>query len=146
MIRTHKIAGNIMESLEAFHGSKPAMDSDNILIVRGMSRKKLDNNNMDIFLSDLMKNIGARESDMLSDEGGNIIGIMDERIRASVEIQSETDFSGLNKMKSSLESMGCNVNYTMGVLDDLGIFIVTWKDKSGVGPLFVEVVVAILNC
>ncbi|MGZ7049748.1 MAG: DUF2120 family protein, partial [Methanobacterium sp.] len=132
--------------LEAFQGSRPAIDSDNILIVRGMSRKKVDDDEMDVVLSDLFKKIGARETDIFSEEGGNIIGIMDERIRGNVEIQSETDFSGIGKMKNSLETMGCKVNYVMGVLDDLGVFIVTWKDKSGVGPLFVEVVVAILNC
>ncbi|MGZ7210463.1 MAG: DUF2120 family protein, partial [Methanobacterium sp.] len=114
--------------------------------VRGMSRKKVDDDEMDVVLSDLFKKIGARETDIFSEEGGNIIGIMDERIRGNVEIQSETDFSGIGKMKNSLETMGCKVNYVMGVLDDLGVFIVTWKDKSGVGPLFVEVVVAILNC
>ncbi|MGZ7069905.1 MAG: DUF2120 domain-containing protein [Methanobacterium sp.] len=145
-MRTHKIAGSVMETLEAFQGSRPAIDSDNILIVRGMSRKNVDDDKMDVVLLDLFKKIGARETDIFSEEGGNIIGIMDERIRGNVEIQSETDFSGIGKMKNSLETMGCKVNYVMGVLDDLGVFIVTWKDKSGVGPLFVEVVVAILNC
>ena len=145
MMQTHKIAGNIMETLEAFHGSRPALDSDNILIVRGMSKKKYDDEKMDIVLSSLSKNIGLREIDIYSDDGGNIIGIMDERIRENIEIQGDTDFSGIKKMKSSFEAMGCNVNYILGALNDLGVFIVTWKDKSGIGPRFVEVVVAILN-
>ena len=145
MMQTHKIAGNIMESLEAFHGSKPALDSDNILIVRGMSRKKFDPDKMDIVLSDLSKSIGIHEIDIFSKDGGNVIGIMDERIRENVEIQSETDFSGIHTMKGSLEALGCKVNYILGVLNDLGVFIVTWMDKSGIGPRFVEVVIAILN-
>jgi len=145
MMQIHKIAGNIMESLEAFHGSRPALDSDNILIVRGMSRKKYDNEDMNKVLSDLSKKIGMREIDIYSEDGGNIIGIMDERIREKVEIQGETDFSGIKKMKSSLEAVGCNVNYIIGILNDLGVFIVTWMDKSGTGPRFVEVVIAILN-
>lgn len=143
-MQTHKIAGKVMESLEAFHGSRPAIDAQNILIVRGMSGKKFDDE-MDTVLLDLLKTIGAHEIDIFSKDGGDIIGIMDERIRANVPVQSETDISGIHMMKNSLESMGCDVNYNLGILDDLGIFIVSWRDKSGIGPRFVEVVVAILE-
>ncbi len=142
---THKIAGKVMEGLEAFHGSRPSLDANNILIVRGMSKKKFDASKMDIVLSNFLKTIGATEIDMFSKNGGNIIGIMDERIRANVPIQSETDVSGIHLMKDSLESMGCNVEYTLGVLDDLGLFVVSWMDKSEIGPRFVEVVVANLG-
>ena len=145
MMQTHKIAGKIMQSLEAFQGSRPALDSDNIIIVRGMSRKKYNDDKIDIVLSDLSKSIGIREIDVYSEDGGNIIGVMDERIRENVQIQGETDFSGIKKMKGSLEAIGCKVNYVLGVLNDLGVFIVTWKDKSGIGPRFVEVVIAILD-
>lgn len=145
MMQIHKIAGKIMGSLEAFHGSKPAIDTDNILIVRGMSRKKFDADKMDVVLSDILKTMGATEIDTFSEDGGNIIGIMDERIRANVPIQSETDISGIYLMKDSLEAMGCDVEYILGILDNLGIFIVSWMDKSGIGPRFVEVVIASLE-
>lgn len=137
----HKIAGQVMGDLEAFHGSKPAIDADNILIVRGMSRKRFDEE-LDDILSKLLKTLGARPVDMFSEEGGNIIGIMDERIRESVNIPSETDITGVYRLKESLEAMNCNVAYTLGIIDNVGAFIVTWKDKSGIGPQFVEVVVA----
>lgn len=130
-----------MGDLEAFHGSKPAIDADNILIVRGMSRKQF-NEELDTVLLNLLKNIGARQVDMLSEEGGNIIGIMDERIRESVSISAETDITGVYRLKESLEAMNCNVAYTLGLIDNVGTFIVTWKDKSGIGPQFVEVVAA----
>ncbi len=137
----HKIAGQIMGDLEAFHGSKPAIDADNILIVRGMSRKQF-NEELDTVLLNLLKNLGARQIDMFSEEGGNIIGIMDERIRESVNISAETDVTGVYRLKESLEAMNCNVAYTLGLIDNVGTFIVTWKDKSGIGPQFVEVVAA----
>ncbi|HEX3013531.1 MAG TPA: DUF2120 domain-containing protein [Methanobacterium sp.] len=137
----HKIAGQIMGDLEAFHGSKPSLDADNILIVRGMSRKRF-NEELDAILSNLLKNLGARQVDMFSEEGGNIIGIMDERIRESVNISSETDITGVYRLKESLEAMNCDVAYTLGLIDNVGTFIVTWKDKSGIGPQFVEVVAA----
>lgn len=141
-MQTHKIASTIMGALEAFHGSRPAMDASNILIVRGMSKKKFNAAEMDVVLLDILGNLGARYIDMFSEEGGNIIGIMDERIRENVPIQSETDISGVYRLKESLEAMNCNVEYTLGLLNNMGIFIVTWKDKSGIGPQFVEVVVA----
>ena len=137
----HKIAGQIMGDLEAFHGSKPAIDAENILIVRGMSRKRF-NEELDTVLLNLLKSLGARQIDMFSEEGGNIIGIMDERIREGVNIPSETDISGVYMLKESLEAMNCDVAYTLGLIDTVGTFIVTWKDKSGIGPQFVEVVVA----
>lgn len=137
----HKIAGHVMGDLEAFHGSKPAIDADNILIVRGMSRKQF-NEELDEVLSNLLKNLDARQIDMFSEEGGNIIGIMDERIRESINIPSETDITGVYLLKESLEAMNCNVAYALGIIDNVGTFIVTWKDKSGIGPQFVEVVVA----
>ncbi|WP_414470572.1 DUF2120 family protein [Methanobacterium sp. ACI-7] len=144
-MQTHKIAGKVMETLEAFHGSRPALDANNILIVRGMSRKKFDSDKISDILSDLLKKIGAQEIDMFSQEGGSIIGIMDERIRSSVPIQGETDVSGIQAMKSSLEAMNCNVDVVMGVLNDMGVFIVTWDEKGGIGIRFVEVVVANLE-
>ncbi|MGB9936584.1 MAG: DUF2120 family protein [Methanobacterium sp.] len=144
-MQTHKIAGKVMETLEAFHGSRPAIDANNILIVRGMSRKKFDSDKISDVLSDLLKKIGAQEIDMFSQEGGNIIGIMDEHIRSNIPIQSETDVAGIQSMKSSLEAMNCNVDVVMGTLGDIGIFIVTWDEKGGLGIRFVEVVVANLE-
>jgi len=141
-MQTHKIAGEIMGELEAFHGSRPAIDANNILIVRGMSRKQFKVDEMDSVLLNLLEGLGARQIDIFSDEGGNIIGIMDERIRESVPIQSESDISGVYRLKESLEAMNCDVSYILGLLDTIGAFIVTWKDKSGIGPQFVEVVVA----
>lgn len=141
-MQTHKIAGEIMGGLEAFHGSRPAIDANNILIVRGMSKKQFNADEMDSVLLNLLENLGVRQIDIFSEEGGSIIGIMDERIRESVPIQSETDISGVYRLKESLESMNCNVSYALGIMDTIGTFIVTWKDKSGIGPQFVEVVVA----
>lgn len=142
MNQTHKIAGKIMEELEAFHGSRPAIDANNILIVRGMSKKEFNAGKMDVTLLNLLESLGARQIDMFSEEAGNIIGIMDERIRENVSIQGETDISGVYRLKESLEAMNCDVAYTLGLIDAIGTFIVTWKDRSGIGPQFVEIVVA----
>ena len=142
MIILRKVASTIMGELEAFEGSRPALDASNILIVRGMSRKKIAAHDMAKVLSKLLKKLGAKEVDVFSDEATDVIGIMDERIRNNVEIQGETDVYGIYRLKESLEAMNCDVEYSLGIMDNTGIFIVMWADKSGIGPRFVEVVVA----
>jgi hypothetical protein len=131
-----------MGELDAFHGSKPAIDTPQILIVRGMSKKKIDPEELSITISEIMKVIGARRMDVFSEEATNVIGIMDENIRATVEIPGETDVYGIYRLKESFESMNCHTDYGLGTIGQIAIFLVLWKDKSGIGPLFVELVVS----
>ena len=138
----HKVASAIMADLEAFEGSRPALDSSDILIVKGMSRKKIAAQDMAKVLSKLLKKIGAKEVDVFSDEATDVIGIMDEKIRDNIEIQGETDVYGIYRLKESLEAMNCDVEYSLAIMDNAGIFIVMWADKSGIGPRFVELVVS----
>jgi hypothetical protein len=102
---THEIAGKVMNELEAFHGSKPAIDTPQILIVRGMSRKRIDPAELSSTISTTMKGLGARTIDVFSEEATDIIGIMDENIRATVEIPGETDVYGIYRLKESFESI-----------------------------------------
>ena len=46
-MKIHEVAGDIMTSLEAFHGSRPSMDTSQMLIVRGMSRKNIESDELD---------------------------------------------------------------------------------------------------
>lgn len=142
MIILRKVASTIMGELEAFEGSRPALDASNILIVRGMSRKKIAAHDMAKVLSKLLKKLGAKEVDVFSDEATDVIGIMDERIRNNVEIQGETDVYGIYRLKESLEALNCDVEYSLGIMGNAGIFVVMWADKSGIGPRFVELVVS----
>ncbi len=142
MMPTHEIAGKIMNELEAFHGSRPAIDTPQILIVRGMSKKKIDPQELSTIISELMKGIGAMKMDLYSEEAADVIGIMDENIRATVEIPGETDVYGIYRLKESFEAMNCHTEYSLGTIGQLAVFLVLWKDKSGMGPLFVELVVS----
>ncbi len=142
MIKLHDLAGRIMSSLEAFDGSRSALDAPQILIVRGISKKRFDKEETSVLLSNLLQELGAEKIDLFSDEAGDIIGIMDENIRKNVEITGETDVYGIYRLKKSFEAMNFHVEYVLGLLDDVGIFIVLWMDKSGLGPRFVEVVVS----
>lgn len=89
-----------------------------------------------------MKIIGARDMDIFSEDATDIIGIMDENIRATVEIPGETDVYGIYRLKESFESMNCHTDYALGIIGQIAVFLVLWKDKSGMGPLFVELVVS----
>ncbi|HSO26209.1 MAG TPA: DUF2120 domain-containing protein [Methanobacteriaceae archaeon] len=142
LIKLHKIAGNIMGYLEAFDGSKAALDSDKILIVRGRSRKRINAENMAEELNGVMETLNAREIEMYSDESTALIGLMDEQIRSTVDINVETDAGGIEHLKESLESMNFFVDYKLGSTGKAGFFVVIWKDKSDVGPCFVEIVIS----
>lgn len=129
-----------MEYLEAFDGSRPALDAEKILIVRGRSKKRIGPTEMDLELQNLFSFLEAEEVDMFSEKAASLISIMDEHIRANVKIQGETDAGGIHKMKENLEAMNFLVNYKLGFIGKIGFFIVLWKDKSGIGPCFVEIV------
>lgn len=144
-MKIHEVAGNIMEILEAFRGSKPAMDTPQMLIVRGMSRKEIEPEELDKVVSDVLDEIGARRIEVYSEEAKDIIGIMDENIRGQVQIQGETDIYGIYRLKDSFEAMNCHTEYALGLLDSFAIFIIVWMDKSGFGPKFVELVVVNLE-
>ncbi|AIS31790.1 MULTISPECIES: DUF2120 domain-containing protein [Methanobacterium] len=144
-MRTREIAGQIMGQLEAFEGSKAAMDTTELLIVRGRSRQRIPPEELESTISQILQGLGAQKLDMYSDETADIITIMDEQIRSQVSIQEETDIYGIYRLKESFENMNCHADYGIGVVDDIAIFIILWKDKSGIGPLFVELVVSALE-
>lgn len=143
--KIHEIAGNIMQTLGAFHGSKPAMDTPQMLIVRGMSRKEIEPEELAQTVSGVLDEIGARIIDVYSDEAKDVIGVMDENIRDQVSIKGETDIYGIYRLKESFEAMNCHTEYALGLLDDIAVFLVMWMDKSGFGPKFVEIVVVNLE-
>jgi hypothetical protein len=144
-LKTREVAGQIMGQLEAFDGSKAAMDTSQLLIVRGRSRRRIKPEELVSVISEVFKGLGARNLDMYSDETADIITILDEQIRSHVEIQGETDVYGIYRLKESFENMNCHADYGMGLLEDIAIFLILWKDKSGVGPMFVELVVSALE-
>ncbi|MDI9614881.1 DUF2120 domain-containing protein [Methanothermobacter sp.] len=141
-MKLHRIAGEIMGYFEAFEGSRPALDSKEILIVRGMSRKRMSMEEMGRELDGLIEKLGAEELELISEEGTALIGVMDEQIRSCVEVGTETDIGGIHRLKEALEDMNFSVDYRLCMTEDTGLFVVLYRDRSGVGPCFVEVVVS----
>ncbi|MEA4956336.1 hypothetical protein SDC9_03726 [bioreactor metagenome] len=142
MVKLHKIAGQVMGFFEAFDGSRAALDTDRILIVRGRSPKNISIDEIESKLDELKDILQGNEIDVVSEEAGKLINRMDEQIRANVSVQGDTDSNGILRMTKSLEAMNLFVKFKLMNLTHSGVFIVTWKDKADVGPLFVEVVVS----
>ena len=142
MVKLHKIAGNIMRFLDAFEGSRPALDSGFILIVRSMSSKDIAIADMKQTLDDLVVFLDGKEVAPISEEAAAIINRMDEQIRSNVPVNNETDAGGIERMKKSLEALNVAVEYKLFTSTHSGIFVFMWKDKSDSGPVFIEVVVS----
>lgn len=131
-----------MGFFEAFDGSRAALDTERILIVRGRSSKNIPNDELESQLEELKDILQGNEINVVSDEAGKLINRMDEQIRSTVSVQGETDSNGIMRMTKSLEAMNVFVKFKLMNLAHAAVFVVAWKDKADVGPVFVEVVVS----
>jgi len=138
----HKIAGQVMGFFEAFDGSRAALDTGNILIVRGRSSKNIPISEMEEKLEEVKGLIQGKEINVVSDEAAKLINRMDEQIRSTISVQGETDSNGIMRMTKSLEAMNVFVKFKLMNLAHTGVFVVIWKDKADVGPVFIEIVVS----
>ena len=59
-----------------------------------------------------------------------------------MDIESAPDTGGIKKMTENLESMGLKVETRLIKMKHATAFVATWKDKSGFGPLYVEITVS----
>lgn len=142
MVKLHKIAGQVIGFFEAFDGSRAALDTERILIVRGRSSKNIAIDELEDKLEELKDILQGNEVDVVSDKAGKLINRMDEQIRSTVSVPGDTDSNGILRMTKSLEAMNVFVKFKLMNLTHTGVFVVVWKDKADVGPVFVEVVVS----
>ena len=142
MKKTYEIAGQVMGFFESFKGSRPAIDNERILIVRGRSRKVLPLDEFDSKLSEIGEIIGGKELDASSEKISKILEIGDKNIKRSETTTSDLDNKGFIRMKEELESMGLVVAYKVFELPNFDIIIAIWEDKNEIPPLYVEVTVS----
>ena len=116
-----KTTGQVIGHFNAYKGSRPAFHGEHVVIVRGISRDPIEIDEMGTKLAEL--------EDILQDS----------YIRDAESFDTAPDSGGLLKMKEQLESMGLNVEYKLFLMPNVGAFVAIWKDKSGFGPLYVEV-------
>ena len=142
MKRTYEIAGQVMGFFDSFKGSRPAIDNDKILIVRGRSRKVLPLNDFEAKLSEIGEILGGTELDANSSKIDEILKAGDKHIQSSETNTGAVDSHGFIRMKEELESMGLVVEYKVFELPNFDVVIAIWEDKNELPPLYVEVTVS----
>ena len=142
MKKTYEIAGQVMGFFDAFKGSRPAIDNERILIVRGRSRKVLPLDEFDSKLNEIGEIIGGTELDSNSEKISDILKVGDKNIKRSEVGTTDVDDKGFLRMKEELESMGLVVEYKVFELPKFDVIIAIWEDKNEIPPLYVEVTVS----
>jgi hypothetical protein len=142
MKKTYEIAGQVMGFFDSFKGSRPAINNDKILIVRGKSRKAIPLDEFDAKLTELGEILGGTEVDATSEEIVEILKSGDKHIKESVNNADAVDEHGFIRMKEELESMGLVVGYKVFELPSFDVVVAIWEDKNEIPPLYVEVTVS----
>ena len=142
MQKFYEVAGEVMGFFEAFKGSRPAIDNDKILIVRGRSRKTLAIDELSSKLDEIGAIIQGCEIEPTSKEITKVLEIGDKSIQGSEGQTNNIDKHGLERMREELESMGLVTEYKAFELPCCYAVIAIWQDKHGYPPLYVEVTVS----
>lgn len=142
MKKTYELAGQVMGFFDAFKGSRPAIDNERILIVRGRSRKVLPLNEFESKLAEIGEILGGTELDATSEKISQILEVGDKNIKRSENFTSDIDSKGFMRMKEELESMGLVVEYKVFELPSFDVIIAIWEDRNELPPLYVEVTVS----
>ncbi len=142
MKKTYEIAGQVMGFFDAFKGSRPAIDNDKILIVRGRSRTVIPLNKFTEKLSEIGEILGGTELDSDSNKLEEILKAGDKNIQSKNLTTNAVDAHGFLRVKEDLESMGLVVEYKIFELPSFDVIIAIWEDKNEIPPLYVEVTVS----
>ena len=142
MKKTYEIAGEVMGFFDSFKGSRPAIDNESILIVRGKSRKVLPIDSFDSKLMEIGEILGGTEINADSDKIEEILKSGDKHIKSNEKTTANIDSKGFIRMKEELESMGLVVAYKVFELPSFDVVIAIWEDKNEIPPLYVEVTVS----
>ena len=142
MKKTYEIAGQVMGFFDAFKGSRPAIDNDKILIVRGRSRTVIPLDDFEGKLTEIGEILGGTELESDSDSLEEILKAGDKNIQESEITTNAVDTHGFLRVKEDLESMGLVVEYKVFKLPSFDVIIAIWEDKNEIPPLYVEVTVS----
>ncbi|MBS7258796.1 MULTISPECIES: DUF2120 family protein [Methanobrevibacter] len=142
MKKRYEIAGQVMGFFESFKGSRPAIDNNRILIVRGRTRKTIPLDKFDSKLSEVGELLGGTELDKDSEKIAEILQSGDKHIKESEGQTNTIDEHGFSRMQEELESMGLVVDYKVFELKGFDVIVAIWQDKNELPPLYVEVTVS----
>lgn len=136
----YEVAGTVMGFFNAFKGSRPAIDNNQILIVRGRSRNIIPLDQFESKIDEVIAELGGTEVTNI-DQIGKILTRGNKHINKTNDALNPVDNSGLARMKKELESMGLVVAYKVIELPKCDAVIAIWEDKNEIPPLYVEVTV-----
>lgn len=142
MKKTYEIAGQVMGFFDSFKGSRPAINNDRILIVRGRSRTVIPISEFESKLTEIGEILGGTELEATSEKVTEILKSGDKHIKESAANAADVDEHGFIRMKEELESMGLVVGYKIFELPSFDVVIAIWEDKNEIPPLYVEVTVS----
>ena len=142
MKKRYEIAGQVMGFFESFKGSRPAIDNNRILIVRGRTRKTIPLDKFDSKLSEVGELLGGTELDKDSEKIPEILQSGDKHNKESEGQTNTIDEHGFSRMQEELESMGLVVDYKVFELKGFDVIVAIWQDKNELPPLYVEVTVS----
>ena len=142
MKKSYEIAGTVMGFFDAFKGSRPAIDNDKILIVRGRSRKVLPLGELSSKIDEVGALLGGEEIENDSEKIEEILKAGDKHINETELVTGNVDSRGFMRVKGELESMGLVVEYKVFELSSHDVIIAIWEDKAEIPPLYVEVTVS----
>ena len=131
-----------MGFFDSFKGSRPAIDNDKILIVRGKSRKVIPLDELSSKLEEVGAELGGTEVESGSEKIEEILKAGDKHINETELVTTNVDSKGFMRMKAELESMGLVVEYKVFELPSHDVVIAIWEDKAEIPPLYVEVTVS----
>ena len=94
MKKKYEIAGQIMGFFESFKGSRPAIDNESILIVRGRSRKIIKFTDFEAKLTEVGELINGVEIDKDSNKISEILKTGDKHIKESEKTTGDIDDNG----------------------------------------------------
>ena len=99
MMKKYEIAGEVMGFFDSFKGSRPAIDNERILIVRGRSRKTIKLDEFDLKLSEIGEKLEGVEIDSSSEKISEILKSGDKHIKDSELTTNDVDEKGFIRMK-----------------------------------------------
>ncbi|MCD7781743.1 MAG: DUF2120 domain-containing protein [Methanosphaera sp.] len=141
-----EVSRKIMEYLGAFKGSKPVVHNSEAMLIRAKAEEKLKPEEFTPKLEELFKDLDIQPINPASPKARTMTDQVDATFRNTTEVEDESlGIAGIEQIKQSFEMTGFEADYLMGELEDMGVYVVMYMDKSGFGPMFVETMVVKLH-
>ncbi len=140
------LSRQIMKNLDAFEGSKPVVHNSEVMLIRGKTNTKLKEDEIIPKLEELYNSLNIDIISVNSPKARTVTDQVEATLRSTNEVIDESNgLDGIERIKHSFEITGFVAEYLIGQIEDVGVYVVMYMDKSGYGPMFVETMVARLH-